>query len=103
MTASVANSQFAFQLPNLSYVDASWEEPDLRAARQSTPRKPGLWARLSARIIALPAWHQQAKARAELDLMTDRELLDIGLSRTDLGRVFMAEHNTDLMRRGTNA
>jgi uncharacterized protein YjiS (DUF1127 family) len=103
MTTSVANSQFAFQLPNLSYVDASWEEPDLRAARPSVPRRPRLWARLSARIIALAAWRQQAKARAELDLMTDRELLDIGLSRTDLERVFVAEHNTDLMRRGTNA
>jgi uncharacterized protein YjiS (DUF1127 family) len=103
MTASIANGQFAFQLPNLSYVDASWEEPDLRTARQSAHRKPGLWSRLSARIVSLATWRRQMTARAELDLMTDRELMDIGLSRSDLERVFVPEHNTDLMRRGMNA
>ena len=30
MAAPLAKSQFAFELPNLSYVDASLEEPNLR-------------------------------------------------------------------------
>src|SRR5208337_5280778 len=32
MSAPIAKSQFAFELPNLTYIDASLEEPNLRVA-----------------------------------------------------------------------
>jgi len=102
MSAQTANTQFSFQLPSLSYVDASWEEPNLRApaAAPATGRNSGLAAWLSGQMARLIAWHRDRQAIAELSTMTDRELLDIGLTRGDLPRVFQPAFNQDLFRRG---
>jgi uncharacterized protein YjiS (DUF1127 family) len=40
------------------------------------------------------------QAAVELAQMSDRELLDIGLTRADAGRVFAAGYNEDLLQRG---
>ena len=76
MSAPIAKSQFAFELPNLSYVDASLEEANLRAA--VPPGKPH---GLSALFAAFRAWREKQAAINELEMMSDRELADIGLSR----------------------
>jgi len=103
MSVHTADSQFSFQLPSLSYIDAKWEEPNLRvAARPSVVRKGGLAAWLSRRVAAFVAWHRNSDAMSELSGMSDRELMDIGLSRADVGRVFDPEFNQDLRLRGTN-
>ena len=99
MAAPIAKSDLSFQLPNLSYVDARWEEPSLRSiARPQAPQGFGAW--LAARFTALRAWHQRQDALAELEMMSERELMDIGLNRGDLHRVFQPEFNQDLLRRG---
>jgi len=104
MSAHTANSKFSFELPSMSYIDAKWEEPNLRtpAALPSAVRKGGLAAWLSRRIASFKAWQLEQEASAELMLMTDRELMDIGLSRSDVPRVFEPEFNADLRRRGVN-
>jgi uncharacterized protein YjiS (DUF1127 family) len=102
MSAQTANSQFTFRLPSLSYIDASWEEPSLRASAsvRATGRKSGLATWLSRQISGLIAWRRDSQAIRELSAMSDRELMDIGVSRGDLPRVFQSAFNEDLRRRG---
>ena len=38
MSAQIANSQFTFKLPSLSYIDAEWEEPTLRVLLALRPK-----------------------------------------------------------------
>jgi len=102
MSVQTADSQFSFQLPSLSYVDAKWEEPNLYAPSSASAgvRQGGLAAWLSLRIAAFVAWRRESDAAGELSGMSDRELMDIGLTRADLGRVFAPEFNQDLRQRG---
>lgn len=100
MAAPIAKSDLSFQLPNLSYVDARWEEPSLRSVSRPQIRR-GFGAWVAARFAALRAWHQRQDALAELEMMSERELMDIGLNRGDLNRVFEPAFNQDLLRRGS--
>ena len=103
MSVHTADSQFSFQLPSLSYIDARWEEPSLRApaATANVARKGGLAAWLSHQVTAFVAWRRDSEAVGELSAMSDRELMDIGLNRSDTGRVFDPAFNQDLRLRGT--
>jgi uncharacterized protein YjiS (DUF1127 family) len=101
MSAHIADSQFSFQLPSLSYIDAKWEEPALREAAPSPRvRTGGLAAWLSHQVAAFVAWRRNGEAEAELRAMSDRELADIGLSRSDLSRVLQPGLDVDLYQRG---
>jgi uncharacterized protein YjiS (DUF1127 family) len=105
MSAHTADSQFTFKLPSLSYIDVRGEEPNLRApaANVASARKGGLAAWLSRQIAGFVSRHRNRVAIAELATMSDHELMDIGLNRTDLHRVFLPEFNQDLRQRGANA
>ena len=103
MSAHTADSQFSFELPSLSYIDAKWEEPNLRAGAPQAVRKAGLAAWLSRRVAGFIAWYRDSEAALELSAMSDRELMDIGMSRSDLSRVFQSDHNQDLRQRGIHA
>jgi len=94
MSKPIAKSQFAFQLPLLSYVDVHLEEPEL-----GTPVSPRKSRGILAFIAAFKAWREKNAAMADLSMMTDRELADIGLTRSDLGRVFDRRLNGDLRGR----
>ncbi len=95
MTASIAKSDLAFELPRQTYINVRQEEPNLfaPAAKQSNP---GLFARIAQRVTGFAAWSRDRTDAAELRGMTDRELADIGLNRGDLDRVFSHEYNRDL-------
>jgi uncharacterized protein YjiS (DUF1127 family) len=94
MSSLTTKSQFAFELPNLTYIDASLEEANFVA--RGTPSKP---QGLSAWIAAFRAWREKQAAINELDMMSDRELADIGLNRSDVHRVFDQAYNRDLRDR----
>jgi len=47
------------------------------------------------------AWRRDRQAAAELASMSDHELMDIGISRSDLSRAFDPAYNGDLVHRGT--
>jgi uncharacterized protein YjiS (DUF1127 family) len=94
MSAPIAKNLFAFELPNLSYVDASLEEANFRAP--ALPSKP---RGLSALFASFRAWREKQIAMNELEMMSDRELADIGLSRSDLHCVFDGGYNQDLRDR----
>lgn len=100
MSAPIAKNKLAFQLPNLTYVDAHPEEPNLeRATLPIELPKPTFGRWLTARLAAFQAWREKQAAMSELAMMSDRELMDIGLSRADLPRVFDSAHNADLVAR----
>jgi uncharacterized protein YjiS (DUF1127 family) len=102
MSAHTANSRLSFELPSLSYIDAKWEEPNLRepTVTPRSARKGSLANWLSRQAAAFAAWRLDREAAAELSAMSDRELMDIGLSRADVGRAFTPAYNADLRQRG---
>jgi uncharacterized protein YjiS (DUF1127 family) len=103
MSAHFADSDFNHRLPSLSYIDAKWEEPELRLPAYKAPRRAGFAEWLAGNLNSLRTWFRDNEAAGELHAMSDRELHDIGLSRSDLGRVFDPALNQDLRRRGEHA
>ena len=85
MNAPVAKDQFEFSLGNLSYIGPRYEEP--QATRVNRP-SGGAKSWFSRFVSAVAEWHQRQAVLQEMQSMTDRELSDIGLSRSDLPRVF---------------
>ena len=98
MSAPMTKGRMAFELPKLSYIDTSWEEPVVQPAAQPV-RRGGFSSWIAARLAAFSAWRDQARARAELRGMSDRELFDLGLNRGDVDRIFDDRFNQDLQRR----
>jgi uncharacterized protein YjiS (DUF1127 family) len=98
MSAPMTKSQMAFQLPRLSYIDKSWEEPAVQREQSAARprREQGFASWVAARVRAFSAWRANARALAELNRMTDRELFDVGLSRSDVPRLFDNRYNEDL-------
>jgi uncharacterized protein YjiS (DUF1127 family) len=94
MSSLTTKDQFAFELPNLTYVDASLEEANFR-----TPVQPSKPRGFSALFAAFRAWRERQAAIAELEMMSDHELADIGLNRADVHRVFDDAANQDLRDR----
>jgi uncharacterized protein YjiS (DUF1127 family) len=94
MSSLTTKSQIAFELPNLTYVDARLEEANFRA-----PVLPGKPHGLRGWIAAFHAWREKQIAINELEMMSDRELADIGLNRADVHRVFDDSFNHDLRDR----
>jgi uncharacterized protein YjiS (DUF1127 family) len=100
MSVHTAESKFVFELPKLSYIDAKWEEPNLRAPATTPARKTGLAAWLSRQVAAFMAWRRDREALAELSAMSAYELRDIGLNQSDVSRAFQPAYNADLCDRG---
>jgi uncharacterized protein YjiS (DUF1127 family) len=96
MRASTADNHFSFALPSLSYVDTSLEDQNLQ--EDVRPARVGGW--MVGRVAALRVWNAQRQALGELSLMTDRELMDVGLNRGDFVRMFDDTANGDLRARG---
>jgi len=64
----------------------TYREPAVEGA--PSPAATGLFARLRAAVAHLASLPQRRAVVDELSLLTDRELADIGLNRSELGRVF---------------
>ncbi len=60
------------------------------ASMTSQTASPGLFARLSGIVGWIAAFPRRQAVMAELAELSDHELADIGLVRSDLGRVFDA-------------
>ncbi len=98
MSAPMTKSQMAFELPRLSYIDTRWEEPEVQPAVEPV-REHGFASWIAARAATYRTWRENARARAELNSMTDRELVDVGLNRGDVERMFDDRFNQDLLER----
>ena len=56
---------------------------------------------MDSHLLATAAeWHRRRTIMQEMAMMTDRELSDIGLSRSDLPRIFDPTFAADRPRRG---
>jgi uncharacterized protein YjiS (DUF1127 family) len=93
MSAPLTKEQFVFELPSLTYVNTHLEDPVLPPLSQGTRRGVPAW------LARFRAWREQRAALAELEMMSDRELADMGLTRSDLPRVFNRNLNADLRDR----
>ena len=102
MSAPMTKGQMAFELPRLSYIDTRWEEPAVQAIPQPV-REHRFAAWMASRIASFHTWRENARARVELNNMSDRELFDVGLTRGDFGRIFDQRFNQDLMTRRRSA
>jgi uncharacterized protein YjiS (DUF1127 family) len=98
MSAPLTKSQMAFELPRLSYIDTRWEEPASHPKAEPA-RERGFASWIAARVAGYRTWRENARARAELSSMSERELFDVGLNRGDIGRVFDPRFNQDLLSR----
>ena len=96
MSAPIAKSHLTFATPNLTYIDARAEEPNLRALPASQP-KAGLFGWVADRYAAFVTWNRMQDQAAELASMSERDLADIGLNRGDLQRVFTPEFKKDMI------
>jgi len=85
MNAPIAKDQLTFSLGNLSYIDHSYDDAPV-AVVEAHRRGFGEW--IAGRLSSLADWRHRRAVIAEMALMTDHELADIGLSRSDLPRVF---------------
>ena len=88
MNAPVAKDQFEFTLGNVSYIDSTFE--DAPALPVEEPRR-GVRQWIADRVTAVVEWRHRQEVMREMELMTDHELADIGLTRSDLQRVFDPE------------
>ncbi len=86
MSAPISKTDLTFHLPQSFSYHSTWDDADYE------PAKPlGRWARLvlafqltQARLLR---WAERRSAVQELSAMSERELSDIGLTRSDIGRV----------------
>jgi len=85
MNAPIAKDQLTFSLGNLSYIDRSYDDAPV-AVVEAHRHGFGEW--IAGRLSSLADWRHRRAVIAEMALMTDHELADIGLSRSDLPRVF---------------
>lgn len=95
MSAPITKGQMAFELPKLSYIDTSLEEPAVRTVARPA-RRSGIFGWLQG----FNAWRAENRALAELNALSDRELSDVGLNRGDFSRLFDSRYNADLRARG---
>ncbi len=99
MSTSTADNHFSFSLPSLSYIDTSLEDQNRADTVQALP-SGGFAEWLARRVAAFRTWSAQRRALGELSLMTERELMDVGLNRGDFVRMFDDAANADLRARG---
>ncbi|MBV9248606.1 MAG: DUF1127 domain-containing protein [Acetobacteraceae bacterium] len=101
MSAPIAKDQIVFQLPKLTYINARYEEPNLHYALHPAKARRSLRQSLADFIVALRKSRQNRAALAELEMMSDRELRDMGISRADFSRIFDPQFSRDLDDRGS--
>lgn len=85
MNAPTAKDQFSFSLGQLTYIDPTYDDESVSSVAAQKRRVAGWFSRLLAKIAE---WQRRRAVMQEMAMMTDRELSDIGLSRSDLARVF---------------
>jgi uncharacterized protein YjiS (DUF1127 family) len=85
MSAPTTNDQFNLSLGNLSYIGASYEEASPSVIK---PRAHRVRAWIAHLLVTAAEWHRRRTIMQEMAMMTDRELSDIGLTRSEITRVF---------------
>ncbi len=102
MSAPLAKSDFVFKLStSRSYIGSDYDPAQAQVqAPQAAPRGLGRAVAdgLAFLVAGVRSWAGRQVTLAEMDSMSDRELADIGLTRSDLPRVFDAGFVADHAR-----
>ncbi|HTC08009.1 MAG TPA: DUF1127 domain-containing protein [Acetobacteraceae bacterium] len=102
MSAPLAKSDFVFKLStSRSYIGSDYDPAQAEAqAPQAAPHGLGraIADGLAFLVAGVRSWAGRQVTLAEMDSMSDRELADIGLTRSDLPRVFDADFVADHTR-----
>ena len=85
MRAPTANNHYGFSLGDLSYIGPSYEEAEASVVK---PAEHGFGAWMHNLAHRFADWQRRRAVMTEMALMSDHELSDIGLTRSDLPRVF---------------
>ena len=85
MNAPMTQDQFTYSLGNLSYVDSSYDDPPATIVKAPGHGIGQLFGKL---VAAFAEWRRREATLREMEMLTERELADIGLTRADLPRVF---------------
>jgi uncharacterized protein YjiS (DUF1127 family) len=86
MSAPITKDQLNFTLGNLTYIGPDYDAGHAPIVKQG--RKHGIHGWVARLASAVKEWNYRRTVVQELALMTDRELSDIGLTRSDISRVF---------------
>ena len=97
---SSTNSEVRFAPPADLSFSASVQTGYQEAAEARVAVSQALARKLADAIAGVAAFLGRGAVTAELCRMSDRELADIGLGRSDLGRVFSADFAREHARRG---
>ena len=97
---SSTNSEIRFAPPAHLRFSASVRTGYQEAAEAHVAVSQTLARKLANAIAGVAAFLNRGAVTAELHRMSDRELADIGLGRSDLGRVFSADFAREHARRG---
>jgi uncharacterized protein YjiS (DUF1127 family) len=87
MNAPMTRNQFSFSLGELTYIDSNHEEEATLFLVSSSHKQRAIkwWTRL---VVDYTEWRHRRAVIQEMAMMSDRQLSDIGLSRSDLAGVF---------------
>jgi len=92
MDATLANDEFAVKLHRIPrYIDAS----DETALSVDAPAPRSLSRRIGDMFASFARYRANRALMAEMASMSDRELADIGLGRSDIERVFSKSFTQD--------
>ena len=100
MNMSFTNSELRFAPPEELRFSTSVRAGHQAAAEARVVVGQALARRLGDAIAGMVAFLGRGAVTAELRRMSDRELSDIGLGRSDLGRVFNADFAREHASRG---
>ncbi len=86
MSAPITKDKLSFTLGDLTYIDPSFDDDALVPRTRAAKHPIATWfAHLFAKFAE---WQRRRAVIQEMAMMSDRELADIGLTRSDLARVF---------------
>ena len=95
MSARMTSNQLGFSLGDVTYIVSDYyDEPTPSLVSPSHELWAVRWWRRL--VVNYFEWQHRRAVIQEMAMMTDRELSDIGLSRSDLARVFAPTSATNL-------
>lgn len=99
MSAPINKYEFDFKLPPMSSYHSTWDDADYEPA-QSSPREGRLHHLMAAPWRVITELARRHRAMNELARLGDRELSDLGITRSDIPRIFDADFAAEHASRG---
>ncbi len=86
MSTPIAKDSFSFSLGDLTYIDSSFNEDSVGPFAEAHRHRLAAW--FARQLHRVSEWQHRRAVMQEIAMMSDRELSDIGLSRSDIAHIF---------------